>query len=95
VKNVTQGTPSDSDLQTVISAAVAGDRILVRNVCEGHFTVDRDLVIVGKATDDVAVPVPTAGGQGRVVAVSAEAVLRNLRITGGASDMGAEGSARR
>ena len=46
--NLTQGTPSRSNLQAAINAAHPGDRISVEGVCVGSFTIDRNLTLVGQ-----------------------------------------------
>jgi hypothetical protein len=80
--NITQGTPSDSDLQAVISAATPGDTITVKFVCVGNFVITKDLTLLGRPTPDV----PTAtlrAKTGRVLATDANVTLKHLEITGG------------
>lgn len=88
-RNLTKGTASRSNLQRVITAANAGDRIAVRYVCVGNFRIPKKLTLVGQATPRVPKPVLHANGSGRVLRVSARVTLINLRITGGAAWIGA------
>lgn len=83
-KNMTQGRPSNSDLQAVIAAADPGDRIAVRYVCVGNFKISKELTLLGKATTEVHKPILTANGSGRTLFVDYKRVtLTNLVITGG------------
>jgi len=82
-RNVTQGTPSGSDLQAVITAASPDDRIAVKFVCVGNFTIDKNLTLVGRRTPEVLRPILNANGAGRVLVVSARVKLTYLTITGG------------
>ena len=82
-RNVTQGTPSRSDLQAVIRAADPGDTIAVKHVCVGHFRIHKRLTLVGKPTPDLLRPVLLANGVGKVLRVSARVSLIDLKITGG------------
>jgi hypothetical protein len=82
-RNATKGTIARSDLQTVIRNASAGDVIEVRNICIGHFVIGKRLTLLGKATPAVPKPALHAGGSGRTLRVTAQVMLRNLRILGG------------
>jgi hypothetical protein len=82
-KNVTQGTPSDTNLQAVIAAASPEDTIAVKYVCVGHFTIGKKLVVRGIATTDVPKPVLNGNGTGRPLFVSARVKIINLKLTGG------------
>jgi hypothetical protein len=82
-RNLTQGTPSRSNLQGVITAASPGDRIAVKFVCVGNFHIAKRLTLVGQPTPHLPRAVLHANGRGRVLVVSARVTLTNLRITGG------------
>ncbi len=82
-RNVSQDRPSRSDLQGVIDAADPGDKIAVRNVCVGSFTISKDLTLVGKSSAEIVRPVLNANAVGRVLAISAQVRLTHLEITGG------------
>ncbi len=87
--NVTQGTPSRSNLQAAINAAHRGDRISVKGVCVGSFTIDRNLTLVGRKIPDGAKPVLHGQrGSGHVVRVAARVTLTNLKVTGGVANTG-------
>jgi hypothetical protein len=88
-RNMTRGTPRVSDLQAVIDAAHGGDRIAVKFVCVGTFTIDKKLALVGKPTPGVLTPVLTANGRGRVLLVTARVSLIGLKVTGGRATYGA------
>ena len=89
-RNVTQGTPRSTDLQAVLDAAASGDVIAIKFVCQGNFTIDTSLTMVGRSSSRVPKPVLLANGVGRVLVVNASATLKNLKITGGdaGSDFG-------
>jgi hypothetical protein len=89
-RNVTQGTPRSTDLQAVLDAAASGDMIAIKFVCQGNFTIDTSLTMVGRSSSRVPKPVLLANGVGRVLVVNASATLKNLKITGGdaGSDFG-------
>ncbi len=100
VINLTSGAGPTSNLQRVIDRAGSGDRIRVRGVCQGHVTVKKDLVIVGKSTRAWPRPTldPTVTGCDAhcyVVKVSGGAdttlVLRDLTVTGGRRPHGGGG----
>ena len=82
-RNLTKGTPVRTNLQRVIKAASAGDTISVKNVCVGNFKIGKRLTLSGKSTPKVAMPVLHANGSGRVLTVTANVRLNNLKITGG------------
>ena len=82
-RNLTKGTPADTNLQRVIKAASPGDTIAVRYVCVGRFSIGKELTLVGKATGTTPRPVLNADGSGHVLRVSAQVKLVNLRLTGG------------
>jgi len=80
-KNVTQGTPSLSNLQSAINAAHRGDRISVKGVCVGSFT---DLTLVGHRKGRDSKPVLRGDGAwDRVLRVAGKVTLSNLTVTGG------------
>ena len=82
--NVTQGTPSRSNLQAAINAAHRGDRISVKGVCVGSFTIDKDLTLVGKPNPQGSKPVLHGeGAWERVLRVTGRVTLTNLKVTGG------------
>jgi hypothetical protein len=84
VANLTQGTPSRSNLQAAIRAADRGDRIAVTGVCIGSFTIDKDLTLVGHPTWDGAQAVLHGrGNSDRVLDVVVRVTLMDLKITGG------------
>jgi len=88
-KNLTQGTPSRSDLQATINAAHRGDKIVVRGICVGSFRFDTNLALVGRPTPGRAMPVLHGEqGAGHVVRVEARMTLTNLKVTGGAANTG-------
>ena len=83
-RNLTRGTQGLADLQAAIDTAHSGDRISVKGVCVGSFTIDKNLTLVGHQTGDGAQPVLHGrGGSDRVVDVFARVTLTNLKITGG------------
>ena len=83
-RNLTQGTPSRSNLQAAINAADRGDRIGVKGACVGSFVIGNDLTLVGHQTPDGAKPVLHGErGSGSVVRVAARVTLTNLKVTGG------------
>ncbi len=82
-RNMTQDTSSRSNLQAVIREAAPGDKISVKYVCVGNFQIKKPLTLVGKATADLQKAVLHGGRAGRVLIISAEVTLSNLRITGG------------
>lgn len=87
--NVTQGKPGRSDLQAVIDAAAAGDTIVIKGVCSGHFRMNEDLVLTGRPTRTVPKPVIRTDTIGRVLTVHrADATLTNLKIAGGRETFG-------
>jgi hypothetical protein len=87
-RNVTKGGPNRSSLQVVIDQADPGDRITVRYVCTGHFTIAKRLTLVGKATATMPRAVLHANSAGPTLRVRAEVRLVNLRISGGVWDEG-------
>ncbi len=87
-RNVTQGTPSNSNLQAAIDDAHPGDAIAVRGVCVGDLEIGKRLTLVGRATADVSRPVLRGSGTTSVLLVSAPVTLTNLRVAGGGGDMG-------
>lgn len=87
-KNVTRGTPARSNLQAVIDGARRGDRIKVKQVCIGHFRIERELTLVGERTSSVPIPILRTNGAGRVLFVEARVTLTKLRISGGAVERG-------
>ena len=84
-RNLTKGTPVDTNLQRVIKAASPGDTISVKYVCVGNFKIAKKLSLVGKATPGVPKAVLNGNGTGRTLWVSAQVRLTNLKITGGKS----------
>jgi len=82
-RNVTQGTPTDADLQAVIDAADPGDVIVVRDVCVGNFTIGGALSILGRSSAQTPRATLDANGAGRVLDVSGVVTLADLKITGG------------
>jgi len=84
-RNITQATAVGSDLQAVIDAANAGDRIAVRGRCVGNFQVSRrgGLTLVGKATSRLPRPILDGNQTGGTLLVSARLKLVNLVITRG------------
>ncbi len=83
-KNLTQGSPSRSNLQVAISAAHDGDKISVKGVCVGSFTIDTDITLVGHRDPGGAKPVLHGeGAWERVLRVAARVTLTNLKVTGG------------
>jgi len=84
-KNLTKDTPARTNLQRVITKASSGDRIAVKNVCDGNFRIAKRLTLVGRATPGRAKAGLNANGVGRVLRVSGGTVrLSNLKVTGGA-----------
>ncbi len=82
--NLTQASPSRSNLQAAINAADPGDMISVKGVCFGGFEIDKNLTLVGRQTPEGAKPVLHGEhGSGRVVDVAARVTLANLKVTGG------------
>lgn len=76
-QNLTQGSPSRSNLQAAINAAHHGDRISVEGVCFGSFTIDKNFTLAGRQTPDGAKPVLHGEhGSGRVVDVAARVTSR-------------------
>ena len=89
-KNLTTGAVANPDLQVVIDAASPGDRIQVKGVCVGNFTIDKDLTVVGKATQETPKATLDGNDAGRVLSVSSltgagrtQVTLTNLKITHG------------
>ena len=97
VVNLTTGSGPGANLQRLINTANAADVLQVEGRCLGTFTIDRDLTIVGKATQEL--PTPTLDGDrvstvlsilgaaDRVLTVS----LTDLTITHGAAEGGGGG----
>ena len=99
--NLTQETPSRSDLQTAINSAHSGDRISVEGICVGSFTIDNDLTLFGLPTSQGGRPVlhgdwdakhvlPGDRGAERVLLIGARVMLANLKVTGGVAQLGGE-----
>jgi len=88
VRNVTKDLPSGSDLQAVVDAADPGDTISVRDVCVGNFTISKDLTLVGRSTARVHRPSLDADGAGTVLSVSAQVLVKHLRIRNGLATNG-------
>jgi hypothetical protein len=83
-RNLTKDTPVSTSLAKVIKAASAGDKIAVRRVCVGHFSITKNLTLVGAATTGAPKSVLHGNGSGRVLLVrTAHVKLVNLRISGG------------
>ena len=87
-KNVTQGTPGNSNLQAAIDDAHRGDTIAVRGECVGDFQIGKWLTLVGRASADVSRPVLRGSGTTSVLFVSDLVTLTDLRVTGGRNDLG-------
>ena len=85
-RDVTQGTPWGSNLQTVIRAASTGDVIAVKFECVGNFTIAKALTLVGKPTAGFPRAVLNANGDGQVLVIGrAHVTLNNVKITGGSA----------
>src|SRR4029079_1076101 len=92
-RDVTQGTAHRSNLQAVIDAASRGDTINIRNVCVGHFRIDKGLKLKGVSNPVVPQPILHADSPGTVLRIAApdqgcgcsedDVTLTNLAITGG------------
>ena len=71
-------------LQAAVDSAAAGDRLLVRGICAGITTIDRDVTIRG--VRPAGAPVPTLDGTGLGTTITtgkkAVVVVRSLTITG-------------
>ncbi len=89
-RNLTQGTPSGSDLQAVIDTAGPGDTIQVKRICVGHFEIFKDLTIIGQATTAVSQASLDGNGSRRVlnVGLDAEVTLTDVLVTNGVADLG-------
>jgi len=75
---VTVVCPPD-DLQAAISAAAPGDTLLISGTCQGDFTVNKDLTLIGSPAATLLAPPAT----GPVLDVNGGiVVLQNLTITG-------------
>jgi hypothetical protein len=82
--NLTQGSPSRSNLHAAINAADPDDVISVEGVCVGSFLIDEDLTLVGHP--DPGGSMPVLHGEGaweRVLRVAARVTLTNLKVMGG------------
>ena len=83
-RTLTQGQGfGDADLQRVINEADRGDTISVKYRCVGSFTIDMRLTLVGHSTPEAPLPVLHGNGEGRVLFISANVTLTDLKITGG------------
>jgi len=85
-----------TSLQAAVTAAAAGDTLVVRGICTGTTDISKNLTITGhRAWIDGHHLTPTlnGGGQGSVLAIAQSPIavtLNTLKITGGGS--GFEGS---
>jgi predicted outer membrane repeat protein len=80
-----------SSVQAAINEASAGATVsLCAGIYEGNVTIDRDVTLVGAGQGGVGQTRLEGAGSGRVVAIAPgrTVTLRNLRITGGAVDVG-------
>lgn len=85
VKNTTTGA-TGADLQAAISAAGAGDKLVVRGVCTGNFSISRDITLVGPAELNGTTCADGNCSAGIVLWVDpATVTLKYLTITGGSS----------
>lgn len=85
VKN-TSTSATGADLQAAISAAEAGDVLVLRGVCAGNFSISRDITLVGPAELNGTSCIDGHCSGGIVLWVDRAAVtLKYLTITGGAS----------
>ena len=71
---------SSASLQTAITNAAPGDKLLVTGTCVGHFTIDKDLTLLGQGT---AVLDANGGGSTLQVDPGTTASVSSLTITGG------------
>ncbi|GEM_PF-889459 len=80
-----------ADLAPAIAAAAPDDRLVVRGICTGNFTIAKDLRLLGIGTVALSRGVLSGGGSGTVLTIEAgsRVRLRNLRIEEG--DGGAAG----
>ena len=88
-KNASLGTAARSDLQAVINAAKANNRIVISGVCSGNYTVGKSLTLEGQSTSSV--PTPTLDGRktAQVLSISAGTVrIKKLTIQNGSAQNG-------
>jgi hypothetical protein len=88
-RNISQDGPVSPDLQVVLGSADRHDRIVVRGVCVGSFSIETGVTIIGRAGEDGRHARLRAADQGRVVATTANVTLIDLWITGGRAGEGA------
>ena len=85
VKNTTTSA-TGADLQAAISAAGASDKLVVRGVCTGTFSISRDITLVGPAELNGTTCADGNCSAGIVLWVDpATVTLKYLTITGGSS----------
>lgn len=77
---------SSSSLQTAIDNAAPGGILVVTGTCQGNFTIDKNLIVIGQGA-----AVLDGNAAGTTVSVGASAIVRiaDLTVTGGASASGA------
>ena len=75
----------DDAVASAISAAAAGNTIMVSGTCVAHVTVNRDITLQGKGKQ----PTLDGAGQGRVIDVADGSItLRHLTVSGGSTPDG-------